>query len=399
MKLLIAPPQSDESITSVIDRGATLYGTTRDQLIGELGRSSDLRVNTVTSHLDLDVNPPSWLVGALADATSIDCVSLQKLRLPKSSWLLDVHNRDAVCELCLKEDIARFETIYFRRDWTLSFITHCSKHLVPLTYWTVPQKSYRPESRAAPTSITLARPGPMSRPSAPSPQLTTFQSFMSQPDTTDLKCIWERVVRLESEMRARLFRDPRAFEARSKPERQLLEFVCGNWGGHGWTAPMFSILPGAGLSREVLFARPPGLPPAFQRANDSWESFRRMGNPIYRRAGTWVLAQCFLRTLPLALGTSRRAHRSRNGPIVQSRNAWMSILVGLMPVSAREYAANVLTDWPRSKSATLRRVLQANRDCTPDAAYQQVLMEHFRMLGAPAGRQVSRNGGRKHDNQ
>lgn len=131
-----------ETISSMVDRQAQLWGISRTDLINQVdsfhiigNRDLDVRRSCGTF---LDYYAPkigqtrNTLSGALAHY---------------EDHLVYMSYRNAYCPICFFEDAAGGHTPYFRLDWGRVFLTHCRKHGCPLFPW---QKTARDGLRRLP---------------------------------------------------------------------------------------------------------------------------------------------------------------------------------------------------------------------------------------------------------
>lgn len=121
----------DESISSLIDRQASLWGITRSDFlqgtgerIGYLGHLRDLDVNVLGSFLECYAEK----VGIRRNVLGAHCADRQEP-------LLQSKDRAAYCPMCFSDDTANGHTPYFRLEWSRIFLTHCRLHQCPLFRW------------------------------------------------------------------------------------------------------------------------------------------------------------------------------------------------------------------------------------------------------------------------
>jgi hypothetical protein len=119
-----------ETISSLVDRQAQLWGVSRAELMDQVSPSNfpgrrDVDVQ-LSSEKFLDHYAPK--IGQPSDALSH---ALAHYR----DHLVHVSYRNAYCPICFFEDAASGYTPYFRLDWARVFLTHCRKHGCPLFPW------------------------------------------------------------------------------------------------------------------------------------------------------------------------------------------------------------------------------------------------------------------------
>lgn len=130
LRLIIEPPQPDESLSSVLDRASALYGMETTELLASIyGKEIDRkRVG------DLDRLPDS-LIDPLAHSIGISPDQLAECRINDSAHLLSFGFRTAFCPICLSEDLDVTGIPYFRKEWASFFSIVCRKHETVLVEW------------------------------------------------------------------------------------------------------------------------------------------------------------------------------------------------------------------------------------------------------------------------
>jgi len=380
MKLLIAPPQDDETISSIFDRGASLYGISRECLINELVQLRNGAINNPYKwDKDIDVNPPVWLIRALANAMTCEEQKIRILKIPKTTWLIRPNSRNAYCELCIRDDLERLGTIYFRREWAFSFVTHCPKHLVPLMLWRAPNPIYGFENRQAPTVHTLERWGTYKLPRFLSRRLVTFKKMNHDPRAQEFLEMWPRLLQFEQMLLMWYRNDPNSFDRKTKYIRQLIALVSGNWGMYDSMPVMTWIVPASGSYGKLLFRTPRRLQPSSQRYSDNWNVFVCTGDPRVRRAAIWILSQCCLEQRPLDLNVNC-AQRHQYGTInTQSHVAWFAEVLSMLPPTALYYVTKVVANWPQSIKSMVLEALREPLNQKRDVIERECLIRHFTM--------------------
>lgn len=121
----------DESISSLVDRQANLWGVNRSSLVlgithGGIG---------MAALGDLDVRSRLMFLDTYAEKTGIGRDALEEHCGDRSDPLLDLKDRDAYCPMCFFDDACNGYTPYFRLDWSRVFLTHCRVHQCPFFKW------------------------------------------------------------------------------------------------------------------------------------------------------------------------------------------------------------------------------------------------------------------------
>lgn len=130
-QLRIGSPQPGESLSSCLDRAASLWGLPRKTLIFEL---TQLRPGAFG---DPDVFQCATSREAVAAAmgVSTDVIARHAASPSRVSALMTPAQRVAYCPLCFQEDLDAGLVPYFRLDWSRFFLTHCLVHRTPLFDW------------------------------------------------------------------------------------------------------------------------------------------------------------------------------------------------------------------------------------------------------------------------
>lgn len=121
---------TDESISSVIDRQAGAWGTSRRELVWQIAS-----LNGLLALKDLDACPDQAFLDVYADKTGIGLETLNRHRARTADPLMRPTLRNAYCPICFEEDFVAGGTPYFRLDWARIFLTHCRWHRCPLFRW------------------------------------------------------------------------------------------------------------------------------------------------------------------------------------------------------------------------------------------------------------------------
>lgn len=121
----ITGPGPDERLGSVVDRAASLYGTTGECLLGELVGEGEGDIG------DVDGGGAA-VVASIARAIQIAPRDLWRHRLPDHPSLLAPSARLAFCPACWQEDRAAGREPGLRREWAGVLRTMCALHAEPL---------------------------------------------------------------------------------------------------------------------------------------------------------------------------------------------------------------------------------------------------------------------------
>jgi hypothetical protein len=124
------PLEPGESLSSGIDRAASLWGVSRVHVVKMLGHHSSVRRNR-----DLDAGDPDRVCTTYPAATGMSPSRLQEYLARRPEVLVGTHQRYAYCPLCFCEDRLQGKVPFFRLDWARVFLTHCHKHKCPLFPW------------------------------------------------------------------------------------------------------------------------------------------------------------------------------------------------------------------------------------------------------------------------
>lgn len=123
-------PHPDESLSSALDRTASLWGVSRWEILRHIGYKFG-------TEKELDGALPEPFLRSMAQAFNMDPADLASRAVPKSRLrvLLAPRLRHAYCPLCFEGDWLSGITPYFRRDWGRFWVTHCRVHAAPLSEW------------------------------------------------------------------------------------------------------------------------------------------------------------------------------------------------------------------------------------------------------------------------
>jgi hypothetical protein len=119
-----------ESISSLVDRQAQLWGITRGDLVYQVAN-----LHGTLANRDLDVCKFDTFLDVYTEKVGIGREVMEAHRAQRSEVLLRPTGRLAYCPICFEEDFSAGHTPYFRLDWARIFLTHCRKHRCPLFDW------------------------------------------------------------------------------------------------------------------------------------------------------------------------------------------------------------------------------------------------------------------------
>ena len=127
--LLARSLKPSETISSWLDRNASLWGTRREEFVSK----RDVRL--LGPQFDIDAfkderQRREWLSGFGLKATHIDTNRITRPELCVAS-----DGRFSYCPLCMYSDLRSGMFPYFRSDWARFFLTHCPQHQCPLYQW------------------------------------------------------------------------------------------------------------------------------------------------------------------------------------------------------------------------------------------------------------------------
>lgn len=307
MRLMIPRPQSDETVSSIIDRACSFYHAPRHHLLGELAPSVPWQAFD-----DLDADPPRELIEHLSVALEVSIASLQTLILSRKEWRLAPKSRLAFCPNCWDEDLSRGIDTYFRSDWAWCFVTLCNVHDVPLQKWKHVSKRvgqrylYREQmSEVFPTANGVKRP---------------YVQRLGAVDweNSEVKAIKTLIRRHESGLRRRIGIGPTSTDNRV---RWLYCLVIGDWYRRRFGAPMEARRPPLRYG-AVLSYHPCNRRQCYDESTSgAWEHFRSIADPDHRRTANWLVA-CLTSQKP-----SRAAGATDVGP--SSQKMRKELLTGL----------------------------------------------------------------------
>lgn len=127
--LLATPPEPTETISSWIDRNASLWCTRRTEFTSKV----DLRLVGPCFDIDSfkgDRRREDWLAAFGLGPTFLD-----PNRIERPDHCLAPNDRLSYCPLCMCSDMRGRVFPYFRSDWARFFLTHCPQHQCPLYQW------------------------------------------------------------------------------------------------------------------------------------------------------------------------------------------------------------------------------------------------------------------------
>ena len=129
VRLRAEAPHADESISSAMDRAASLWGMGRREMLRQLGHAPKNR------EFDAVVSMP--LLETLSHAFGMDRAGLEALAVPKERLgiLVAPRIRHAYCPICFDSDWRSGTTPYFRLNWGRLLASHCRVHRAPLFEW------------------------------------------------------------------------------------------------------------------------------------------------------------------------------------------------------------------------------------------------------------------------
>jgi len=135
LRLRTAVPTSDESLSSILDRAASMWCISREGLLGQLGHTSLLN--------DPDAKESPQFLDSIAKALGVKSSALEELLVPEHRLhvLVDPRFRHAYCPLCFDSDWKSGRLPYFRLDWGRLWATHCPVHEAPLFEWMAMSRS------------------------------------------------------------------------------------------------------------------------------------------------------------------------------------------------------------------------------------------------------------------
>lgn len=382
MRLLIVPPEPDETITSVLDRAATLYGTTRGELVWELKRNwGSLEQDKLWTNADLDVDPPRSLIRALARALECSDDLIGDLRLASSKWLLDPASRRAYCEKCFDEDIARTGSVYLRHDWAFSFVTHCRRHKVPLSSLSYTFRRGVYAERELPIMQRLKRKQPYNPVRFASNNSSLVLYGASDESVLAFEEIWKRLCRFESRLLKSCFSSPHRFDQETAPYRDLVKVFSGNWDDLRCTPVMFYLFPVEAFIAPLAFHIPRTLEGPDHDVNDVWDTFLRKGDPMWRRGATWLLTQCFSDEDPIDLYPSyEQLIRKRVRILTINRKKWFEACLDELPDYGRQLARGYSSRWETPLCDAVEQLLTATPHLDVEKLNQRRIAKHLEQM-------------------
>lgn len=295
----------DETISSVVDRACSLHNISRSMLLSELCPD----VNPVPADLDLDVSPPATLITNLAKALSMRRDDVEALRLSHSAWRLFPKARTVGCIRCLREDFEMKRDPYIRAEWTWCFLTHCTRHRYPLTYYF----DLRHANEIVFWRMTMAH-GLSFRPGLYDDTDTSWAFTESDPLAFHNKVIervWCATIRFEQKLLALVTSQSGTDSIRLWRMRNLYVLVSARWACTTKAELVEHLMPLGAPGR--LFEPLPYYFPSGKGLADTWELFRSRRRICVRRAANWVMSQLKepgrpikLERIPEAVNSSQR---------------------------------------------------------------------------------------------
>ena len=128
-RLLPLLPGDGESLSSLLDRQAQCWGTTRRQMMLQVSPLQCMSAG------DVDLMEAEGFLGDYAAACGLPVEALAAHRAERKDHLLPQHLRIAYCPICFAERLEQGEAPYFRLDWARRLLTHCLIHRCPLFPW------------------------------------------------------------------------------------------------------------------------------------------------------------------------------------------------------------------------------------------------------------------------
>lgn len=119
-----------ESISSLVDRQAQIWGVRRWDLLNQVGS-----IDGWLARKDLDACSKGDFLDIYARDTGIGRQELDASRAQRPAPLMRPSWRHAYCPICFSEDASAGHTPYFRLEWARIFLTHCRTHGCPLFDW------------------------------------------------------------------------------------------------------------------------------------------------------------------------------------------------------------------------------------------------------------------------
>jgi hypothetical protein len=130
VRLWIDPPYPDETVSSVLDRGAAFYAMDRAVLVDRL--LPDFRMYGHTP--DWDIPCPEH-ASTFAHAMGLATDQWPGAKIHQYANMVAPLGRLAYCPLCFVEDLSACRTPHFRWQWSSSYVTMCHVHRGPLFDW------------------------------------------------------------------------------------------------------------------------------------------------------------------------------------------------------------------------------------------------------------------------
>lgn len=119
-----------ESISSLVDRQAQIWGVRRWDLLNQVGS-----IDGWLARRDLDACRKGNFLDIYARETGIGRQELEASCAQRPAPLMRPSWRHAYCPICFSEDASAGYTPYFRLEWARIFLTHCRTHGCPLFEW------------------------------------------------------------------------------------------------------------------------------------------------------------------------------------------------------------------------------------------------------------------------
>ncbi len=285
-----APPGSDESLLSTLNRAASLYRRTADELWESLNRDDPRPSGPIDA-------PNANALRRMAKALGTPAASLYSHRQPDAPWLLTPVLRDSYCLHCWNDWPAQ-RPVGMLRSWSFLLRTRCPIHNYPLLR------------------------SPLGW------ETTTERHFWVPELTSGDWAILDLIEEFGNALEKSLFLRspwPQGWCGTTHLARRILSFVSANVGPCRDHAPTGLVQPESSDLRYMVRGSKKRLVPVKDLC---WEMFCLTPDPAHRRAALWLAAWELIPGLPEHLFPERFSL----GTPHQSGQSYFRDRLGRMPI-------------------------------------------------------------------
>ena len=259
----VSPPRPDELLSSLLSRAAALYERPPAMLWSSLHEGDSRPWG--------DVDAPSCAaLLRMANALGMRATALHSHRLVDAPWLMVPRARSSYCPQCWNLDLEHNRPHILRRGWSRVLRTKCQIHDQPLL---LAQEAWASKSRRLKYPIVQL-----------SANEQGILDLIDRFGTVLEQCLYFGAVW------------PDGWQSTPHHARSLLVSFTFNMNSVMDFPPIRNVDPGGNLSRLICGPR------RFQEpiSEPTWDAFRSVANPAFRRAAVWATAWTLIPDLPAA---------------------------------------------------------------------------------------------------